>query len=323
MLEARDLVLVQAIDEHGSLVRASRVLGVSQPALTRSLAALEARLLGPLFERSRHGVIATNLGRALLAEAPDILDRLERLARTLTEVRGGHTRDLAIASGAYVAETLSILAAARMLAGHPMVRVRLLTANWAEIARMVNEREALIGLLDLRGFKPDPGLTVERLRPQPGVFVVRPGHELTVRPAPGLVDIMAFPIVLIGRVPQVVQGPMAAAREAARAAGALHPAFPALVHESPTAALNAVRHSDAVAAVTVALALEALRRGDVVALPYREPWMSIHPGILRLRNRAPSEMEQAFLELLHDADAKLERDARAWCAAEGYSTDCE
>lgn len=322
MLEARELILVRAIGEHGSLVRASRVLGVSQPALTRSLAALEARLNGPIFERSRHGVIATNLGRALLAEASDILGRLEQLERTVGEVRGGQTRDLVIAAGAYIAESMGIVAAARMLAEHPTVRVRLLTANWADVPRMVHDREAPIGLLDLRSFEPDPALTVARLRPQPAVFVVRQGHSLTERAAVGLVDIMALPFVFIGRVPQAVQGPMAAGREAARAAGAMHPAFPALVHESPTVALAALRHSDAVAGVSVALALEALRRGEVVALPFREPWMSVHPGILRLRNRAPSEMEQAFQDLLHDTDARLERDARTWCAAEGFSTDC-
>jgi DNA-binding transcriptional LysR family regulator len=322
MLEVRELQLIQAISEHGSLVRAARVLGVSQPALTRSLAAVETRLRGPLFERSRKGVMPTNLGRALLSEAADILGRLEQLERTITEVRGGQARDLVIAAGAYIAETVGIVAAARMLAGHPTVRVRLLTANWADVPRMVHEREAPIGLVDLRGFEPDPGLTVERLRPQPAVFVVRPGHALTGKPTLGLADIMAFPFVFIGRVPQAVQGPMAAAREAARAAGTMHPAFPALVHESPTVALNALRHCDAVAGVTVALALEALRRGDVVALPFREPWVSVHPGILRLRNRAASEAEQAFLDLLHDADAEVERDAWAWCAEGGYSTDC-
>ena len=74
--------------EQGSLVRAARVLGIGQPALSRSLAALEVRLRGPLFERSCRGVMPTNLGRALLAEADDILYRLEQLDRHLAEVRG-------------------------------------------------------------------------------------------------------------------------------------------------------------------------------------------------------------------------------------------
>ena len=322
MLDVRDLRLVQAIGEHGSLVRAARVLGVSQPGLTRSLAALEAKLRGPVFERSRRGAIPTNLGRAVLAEAADILGQLSRLERRIAEVRGRQTEDLTIAAGAYAAETIALSAAARMLAVHPSVRVRLLTANWADIPRMVLEREAPIGIAELRGFAPDSAIEVERLRPQPAVFVVRPGHPLTLRPAPSLADILAFPFVFIGRAPQPVQGPMAAAREAARAAGTLHPAFPALVHESPTVTLKALAQGDAVAGVTVAIALEALQRGDIVALPFREPWVSVQPGVLRLRNRPPAEAEQAFLDLLRDADARAEHDALAWCQAAGIPATC-
>jgi DNA-binding transcriptional LysR family regulator len=322
MLDVRDLRLVQAIGEHGSLVRAARVLGVSQPSLTRALAALEARLRGPLFERSRRGVIATNLGRAVLADAADILGRLSRLDRTLAEVRGRQTEDLTIAAGAYAAETIALSAAARMLADHASVRVRLVTANWADVPRMVLEREAPIGIAELRGFPADPAIEVEPLRPQPAVFVVRRGHPLALRPDATLADILAFPFAFIGRAPQPVQGPMAAAREAARAAGTLHPAFPALVHESPTVTLKALAHGDVVAGVTVAIALDALRRDDIIALPFREPWVSVQPGVLRLRNRPPSEAEHAFLDLLRDADARAERDALAWLQAAGIRADC-
>ena len=104
--------------------------------------------------------------------------------------------------------------------------------------------------------------------------------------------------------------------------GALHPAFPALVHESPTVALNILRHCDAVAAISVAIAAPALRSGEVVALPWRAPWVSLHPGVIRLRGRPLGEAEQAFLDLLQTADLEAERDALAWCAEHGVSADC-
>lgn len=322
MLEVRDLRLIQAIAEHGSLVRAGRVLGIAQPALTRRLAALEARLRGRLFERSRRGVIATDLGRAVLAEAADILGRLAHLDRHLAAVRGDQTSELAIAAGAYVGESVAMAAAARMLAQYPATRIRMLSMNWTEVPRAVIDREAPIGLLDLRGLPDDPGLVVEPLRPQPGVFVVRSDHPLTRLAHPVLADIMAHPLIFIGRVPRHVQAPMAAAREAARAAGAMHPAMPALVHESPTVALGVLRHSDAVAAATFPIAASALRSGEIVALPWRAPWLSVHPGILRLRNRKPAEVEQAFLDLLLTADREFAAEAQPWCARIGVSPEC-
>ncbi|WPB87313.1 LysR family transcriptional regulator [Sediminicoccus rosea] len=322
MLEIRDLRLILAIDEHGSLLRASRALGVAQSAVTRGLAAVEARLRGPLFERTGRGTITTDLGRAVLADARDILERMAGLDRHLAEARGSQVRDLNIVAGSYVAESLALAAAGRMVSLYPELRLRLTAANWAEVARAVLEREAPLGLLDLRGFQGEAGLELEALRPQPGLFVVRPDHPLTRLAAVTLPDIMAHPFAFIGRAPREVQAPLVRAREAARAAGAIHPAFPALVHESPTVALSLVSRSDAVVAVTTSLAARALRLGEVVALRWREPWVSVHPGILRLRGRPLGEAEQAFLDLLRDADAAGEREGRMICAELGLSPDC-
>lgn len=322
MFEVRDLRLVQAIHEHGSLVRAARVLGIAQPSLTRHLAALEAKLRGPLFERSHRGVMVTDLGRAILTEAADILGRIERLDRYATEVRGGHVRDLPVIAGAYIAESLCLVAAARMLALHPRIRIRLISANWAEVPRAVNEREAPFGLLDLRGFENDPRIEVERLRPQPGIFLVRPEHPLTARTGIDLADILAYPMVFIGRVPTELQAPMTAAREEARIRGTPYPAFPAILHESPTVGLNVLRHSDAVAAATPTIAGAALRMQEIVPLRWRAPWLSIHPGILRLRGRPLGEAEEGFLDLLRTVDREIERETLAWFHGQGIPAEC-
>ncbi len=317
MLEVRELRMVRAIQENGSLVRAARVLGVAQPALTRSLASLEAKLRGPLFERSPRGVLVTDLGRAVLAHAEDILGRLEHLDRYLSEVRGGQARDLTVVAGAFLAESLCVGAAGRMLGHFSQIRLRLVTANWAEVPRAVHEREAPFGLLDLRGYQPDPGLEIEWLTPQPGLFVARPGHPLAGREDIDLADILAFPMVFIGRVPTPVQAPLAAAREEARRRGSVHPAFPAVVHESPTVALAALRGTDAVASTTLAIGGAALEGGEAVALRWRAPWVSLHPGIIRLRNRPLGEPEEAFLDLLRGVDREIADASRDWFARAG------
>jgi hypothetical protein len=79
----------------------------------------------------------------------------------------------------------------------------------------------------------DPADFVEPMYAQPGLFVVRSDHPLLKLDALQPADIVAWPLVFIGRVSRRLQAPIAAGREQARAAGRLHPAFPALVHESP------------------------------------------------------------------------------------------
>lgn len=315
--------MVRAIHEQGSLVRAARVLGLGQPALTRRLAALEARLQGALFERNRRGVAPTDLCRALLPEAAELLERLERLDRHLTEVRGSQAQTLTIAAGAYVAESAGMLAAARMLAIHPTVRIRLISTNWADVARMVQEREASLGVLDLSEFTESPDLTVETLRPQPAIFVARPGHPLIGAAELDVAAVLAWPFIFLGRVPRRVQAPLALAREQARGRGLLHPAFPALIHESPTVTLTAVRNSDAVAAVTVPIAADALKSGAVVALPWRAPWMCLHWGIIRPRHRRATEAEDAYLDLLRTADREAETLAQGFLAEAGIDGTME
>ncbi|MFC7477813.1 LysR family transcriptional regulator [Dankookia sp. GCM10030260] len=319
MLKTRDLVLVRAIAEHGSLARAARVLAMGQPALTRGLAGLEARLRGPLFERSRRGVVPTDLCRALLAEAGEILDRLERLDRHLAEVRGLQVQTLSISAGGYSAESIAVTAAARMVDLYPNIRLRLATANWAEVPRSVREREAAIGIADLGDLGEAPDLQVERLHPMPAVFLVRPGHPLA---APGepldLARIMASPFVFLGRAPRRIQQPLVLAREQARQAGQPHPAFPAIMLESPAAAIMAVQASNAVAGTTIVLAEAAIAAGQVVALPWRAPWMEAQLGILRLHNHQPSHAEAAFLDLLRTADADAARRGRRFLAAHGF-----
>jgi hypothetical protein len=120
-----------------------------------------------------------------------------------------------------------------------------------------------------------------------------------------------------------VAGGINAAREEARRLGQPHPALPAPVHESPTVTLKLLPQCDAVAGVSVTMAIEALRHGDIVALPWqRAPWASIHPGIITLRNRALGAAEQAYLELMRAADQKAEQEALAWCEAQGVPSGC-
>ncbi|WP_431268370.1 substrate-binding domain-containing protein [Dankookia sp. P2] len=212
-----------------------------------------------------------------------------------------------------------MLAAARMLDLYPSTQIRLTTMNWADVPRLVREREAVIGIADISDLGDAPDLQVEPLQPMPGVFLVRPGHPLAAPGAPlDLPRIMASPLIFLGRVPRRVQEPLVLAREQARQAGRLHPAFPALMLESPTAAITAAQESNAVAGTTIALAEAAIAAGLVVPLPWRAPWMEVRLGILRLRRHQPSEAEAAFLDLLRTADAEANLRAHRFLAAHGF-----
>ena len=63
---------VVAIAERGSLRSAARALGVTQPAVTRSIRELEHELGVTLFERKATGMALTSLGDAFVRRASGI-----------------------------------------------------------------------------------------------------------------------------------------------------------------------------------------------------------------------------------------------------------
>src|SRR5262249_20329974 len=85
MLELRDLRLLQAIDKHGSLTRASRALGLSQSALSRQLLTLEDSLGVLLFTRQHRALFPTQAGRELTASATPLLAEVESVGRGARE----------------------------------------------------------------------------------------------------------------------------------------------------------------------------------------------------------------------------------------------
>jgi len=71
-LKLRDLNILLAVADAGSMARAATRLAISQPAVSRAIADMEHTLGVPLLDRSPRGVEPTEYGRALLA--PEVND---------------------------------------------------------------------------------------------------------------------------------------------------------------------------------------------------------------------------------------------------------
>jgi LysR family transcriptional regulator for metE and metH len=85
-LETRQLRMLVAIADEGTVTRAAATLNVSQPALSHGLRALEKSVGVALFARRPRGLVPTEAGERLLRTARAVLREIER-ART--EIAGG------------------------------------------------------------------------------------------------------------------------------------------------------------------------------------------------------------------------------------------
>jgi LysR family transcriptional regulator, nitrogen assimilation regulatory protein len=95
-MDLRQLATFVHVAELGSFTRASRVLQVAQPALSRQVRALEIELRQSLFARTGRGVTLTEAGQRLLAHGRGILQQVERAQQDLDDHRGMPVGHLAV-----------------------------------------------------------------------------------------------------------------------------------------------------------------------------------------------------------------------------------
>jgi DNA-binding transcriptional LysR family regulator len=87
------------IAESGSISAAAKILGMSQPTLSRHLAALESQIGSPLLRRDTHTMSLTEAGLILLADARELLTLADRMGGRLRSDRGtlrGHLRIVSV-----------------------------------------------------------------------------------------------------------------------------------------------------------------------------------------------------------------------------------
>lgn len=93
--QLRDVEYFAAIAEHGQVQCAATALGLSQPALSKSLRRLELAMNAKLLTRTPKGVELTRVGAALLSRVSKLrlsLDDVTREIADLSEGRAGHLR---------------------------------------------------------------------------------------------------------------------------------------------------------------------------------------------------------------------------------------
>jgi len=110
----------------GSLTAAAAQLGLTQPALTRSIHALEASLGLPVLTRTPRGVAPTQAGEALIAQAQVIEQALQAARQDIDRIRDSRRQKLVIGCGPSEATRLLPAALALLHARAPDVRTTVL-----------------------------------------------------------------------------------------------------------------------------------------------------------------------------------------------------
>lgn len=152
-LKLRDLHILLAVAQSGSMARAASELAISQPAVSKAIADMEYALDLRLFDRGRNGIEPTIYGRALIRRGIAIFDELQQGVKELEFLADPATGELRIGSSEAIAAGLLPAVVDQLSRRHPGVIVNVAQALFATM-QYRELRERRVDLLLGRIFTP-------------------------------------------------------------------------------------------------------------------------------------------------------------------------
>lgn len=294
------LVLLADIADAGSLSAAARLLGTTQPALSKQVHRLERALGVAVFERGVRGVRPTEDGAALLPRARAIREQARQATEDVAQRRGAREGRLVVALSHFATLVLLPRVIGAFRARWPGLTLQVipppfqlegLREGWPDFAVMSLPARPLGAEIQARA------LCATRV-----MVVARPGHPLaqtrTLAALAGAAWVLPSPDSSIARG---LQRALAAAR--------LEPPRCPVSCETLTGLETLVRHTDLLGAVPAEVHEARAAASGLVRVPLQETIEGPRVALLRWADARPTpaatDLEAAIVAAAHE----LERSA--------------
>jgi DNA-binding transcriptional LysR family regulator len=303
-IELRPLRNFLTLVELGSFGRAAAALQLSQPALTRSIQALERQLGADVVLRAPTGIVPTDFGRVLMQRARALLQLADEFDRDVLHSNTLQSGHVGVGAGPYPAETIFVSALTRFVAAHPLIKVRLQVRAWDELLLRLRGRELDFFVAEISTLTREADLEIEPLAEHPVHFVARSGHPLAAKAQVTARDAVAYPIVTMSRVPPRILEPMLAAQRRSPSPAAAARPIPAIENATLAAVKQMVAGSDVISAVPVACIGDELHSGKMRLLG-TEPWLRLNYGVVTLKGRVLGPAATTLRQYVVEAETQL------------------
>lgn len=192
-IDPRHLEQLAVIVEVGTLQQAAASIGTSQPALSRMLSTLEARIGMPLFERSTRPLTPTAIGLELSHQGRAIRTARLRAIETVDFGAKGFFGVLKLGAPPFLCKSLMSEAIASFLSPRPNIRVDLIPDYHAGLMERIyrNQVDIIVGpskFVD-RG---NTDLVLETLFDDNIVIVGRVNHPIMQMREPAAADLLRY-----------------------------------------------------------------------------------------------------------------------------------
>jgi molybdate transport repressor ModE-like protein len=300
----RELRVLAAAVRCGSVAKAARELGLTQPAVSKAIASLESTLGAQLVERSALGVEPTAAGRLLLARSTNIFDELKQAARELEILAHPLGGELNVGASAALSAGLLPAILTEMQKRRPAIRHFAVEAEQSILFRELRARAIDLALARERG--EDSEIHFEKLFDERLLVVVPVAHPLARRRSVKLSDLLQARWILPS--PDSFVGRMV--RDAFEQHGLALPSG-SVTTMSVLARFELLASGDFVTTLPESLLRFSHTHPPVAILPM-DPFLIAPVGVARLKRSSVSPVARLFVECAQELTSKLQPlDARA------------
>ena len=162
----------------GSFSQSAIKLHLTQPALSRSIKALEDELGQPLFDRIGRKNELTAFGAHIVQRARVLVDEANELRQTSQQLQKGEIGQFRIGMGSGPGAMLMSPLLMLMATEYPKAHIDISRGSSTLLVQALRERLLDALILDIRSLQPSADLKVEAIHEMTGAFMCRSGHPL-------------------------------------------------------------------------------------------------------------------------------------------------
>jgi len=303
-VKLRDLHILLALAQSGSMGRAAKQLSISQPVVSKTIADMERTLGVRLLDRTSQGVEPTVYGRALLDCGTAVFDELRRGMQEVEFLSDPTVGELRVGGAGPFMDGLIPSIVSRLAGRYPRIEFHVTESDPPTLCRMLRERRIDLAILRTSNSIRGEDLESDSLFEEPLFVVAGRDNPWSRRRKIDLNELLGEPWTL----PESDNVASALIADAFRSAG-VTPPTPQVVSDSMAARTRLVemgRFLTFLPGSTLHFGASWLR---VRKLPVTLSMKAPPTEIVTLKNRTPNAIARLFIDELHTFAKPLKKSA--------------
>jgi DNA-binding transcriptional LysR family regulator len=299
-LKLRELNILLAVAQAGSMAKAAKGLAISQPAISRAIADMEHALGVPLLDRSPQGIEPTHYGRALIKRGVAVFDELKQGIQDIEFLSNPEAGELRIGSSSALSEGIVLAVIDRLSRQYPRVVFYVSPGGTLSLYDDLRERRVELAFARMSGLDPDDDINQEMLFEEPLAVVAGAENPWVRRRNIKLAELVSE--AWTWPPPGTMFDSLVV--EAFRASG-LEPPRAAVYADAVNMRTRLAATGRFLAVVPASMMKFSAKHTLIKTLPVELPTTERQIGIMTLKNRTLSPLAQLFIECAREVAKPL------------------